>query len=291
MPNTNSAPVVQCITDIEIVDLRNEINTLENRLTETQQNYRLLYDGSANLSNQISGQISAASYHLGLFSIFFTICAVFLGLYLTYIFNRIRKIKIEVYRTKKFIDGHSEDLYKRLERADTLSRLNRLVEVPEDIAHLESLLLSRDLLQEDFSILHRIFNNLDTVTPSVDARVYDSYMTVLTQHFPYECFKDIEIRSFLLPRAAHFIRGMFLRDINYFIKGIIKFVGEVNINSDIGRSVVIAVFVHLYRSRHQAQVLDTIKKELTKNSISYPDFLQVALHDNTEPVYEQWLRS
>jgi len=170
------------------------------------------------ISNEsISNQFSAASYSLTIFGILFGLLGFILGIYITYIERKVvrileanqgllaesNRIKIEVFDMNKLIQENVYGLYEKIRRADTLHMLERLREVPEDIANLSSALLSRELAHEDFQILKEAYFKVeDEEDEEVGLRMTfkNSYKLLFFQHFLNIAIKDNRVGPPPLPR-------------------------------------------------------------------------------------------
>jgi uncharacterized protein YoxC len=164
------------------------------------------------MSNEvISNGLSASNRLVSAFGIIVTIVAVGLGIYVSKMEKRIKRLRNDVEekestvrelvnQVNKDIDG----LYVRIRKADTKSILERLTEVPQDIANVNELLLARELQPEDFSLLKTAFLKLldsgdfDLLGGLGVAGVGDQYAGLFIQHFLAESLKDATIRPHVL---------------------------------------------------------------------------------------------
>jgi hypothetical protein len=193
--------------------------------------------------------------------------------------------------TKKAIDGHSTDLYKKLKREETLSLLMRLEEVPEDITNICPLLLSRDLLTEDFSRIRVSY--LKTKDDSFDRSVTDQYIILLTQHFPYESLKDIDIKIDIVSYINNsLLQNMFSRDIKNLFVQVFKYLKESGISDEQNKIIIKKLLYHYSKSRFQPnmELHSFIKEVIIKSKLNLTDISDIAKEQApTDQIYIDWL--
>ena len=148
--------------------LNNKINKLEIQLNEFKKETKdelNSFDAKQKIAeetftltdrafNGISNQLSAAMYVLAIIGVF----GVILGVYINNKAKQVGEIKKNVEETlgkiERINDGinnNKEEFYKEIKRNETLSFLDRLIEVPEDIINIFPILASRKLQKNDFS--------------------------------------------------------------------------------------------------------------------------------------------
>jgi hypothetical protein len=268
-----------------------QITNIEDKILDLKDNYQLLYDGAKDQNNQLSNQISFAGYLLGGFSFILTIFGFFLALFINRQYEKIKEMKDIVENTKKYIDKHSEDLYKRIKRNETVDLLNRLKEIPEDITNICPLLLSRNLLEEDFLCLKDSY--LKTKNNTFDRGVSDQYVILLTQHFPYESLKDIDTKTDIISYInGSLLRNMFNCDVENLFDQVFKYLKETGINSEENKTIIKKLFYHFYKSKFYTNIKlrESIKEIIFKSRLSLIDISSIAKEQSpTDTVYTTWL--
>jgi hypothetical protein len=275
----------------QVKDNTQQITSIENKMIDLKDNYRLLYDGAKNQNDQLGDQISFAGYLLSGFSFIFTILGLFLAWYINRQYEKIKEMKDIVENTKKYIDKHNDELYKRIKREETLSLLTRLEEVPEDITNICPLLLSRDLLIEDFSRIRVSY--LKTRGDSFDRSVTDQYIILLMQHFPYQSLKDVDIRTDIIPYInGRLLYNMFNRDIKNLFEQTFKYLKEFGISSEENKIIIMKLFYHYFKSKFQTnmELQSFIKEIIVKSELNIIDISNLAKGQApTDQAYVDWL--
>ena len=106
-----------------------------------------------------------------------------------------QKAKAEVDAINELIQKDIYGLFLKIKREETIHILNRLVKVPEDIWNLSQQLFSRELKEEDYSLLKKAFLKLDSTT---DTNNHDIYKLLFFQHFLDQAVMDEEIGPILI---------------------------------------------------------------------------------------------
>jgi len=221
---------------MEVVDsLKHEFNTLN-----SQHEYQLKINEQT--LNSISNQIGATSFNLTVFGILFAIAALGLGIYVTYIERKTVAIredtrdllkqtirtKDEVESINKLIQKDIYGLFLKIKREETVHILNRLLKVPEDISNLSNELLSRELEQEDFSILKEAYLKLKPEKELEPGHIRlrmeykDSYHLLFFQHFLDLAIADETIGPELINFYPEAINCAFKNDITKSTEDFIK---------------------------------------------------------------------
>jgi hypothetical protein len=211
------------------------IKALNKNFSELQEKYDYQLKVNDQTLNSISNQIGATSFNLSIFAFLFGILAIGLGIYVTWVERKIVKLrdenekllkqtkdtKDEVVAINELIQKDIYGLFLKIKREETTHILNRLVKIPEDISNLSQELLSRELKQEDFSLLKKAYLKLKskpkkepkpgfiTLSGSYDT----SYLLLFFQHFLDLSLKDEEISSDLTDYFANAIDCAFENDI------------------------------------------------------------------------------
>ena len=215
-----------------------EVKNLSSRFEyEQRSNERAL--------NDISNQIGAASFNLTHFGILFSVFALGLGVYMTYLERKTVSIREEtkdllkqtivtkeqVENINKLIQNDIYGLFIKIKREETIHILKRLQNVPEDISNLSNALLSRELEKEDFYILKDAYLKLSTEPGLASGALRlgmnfkDSYHLLFFQHFLDLSISDEIIGPNLISFYETAINCAFENDITKstedFTKGII----------------------------------------------------------------------
>ncbi len=236
------------------------INTIESKLTNIDkqntaleiQNLKDKLDFQQKLNDQtvnsISSQLNAASYSLTIFGILFTIGAILLGFYVTYIERKVvkiseenkellaksQKIKDEVDSVNKLIQSDIYNLFLKIKREETIHILDRLIRVPKDISNLAQALLSRDLQNDDFLKLRQAYFNLS----EKDSGYKYNFKILFFQHFISHTLKDDQLRHEISEFIPEGIKSGYENDIIKSTtdfttvlvdKGIQEFKSEINL--------------------------------------------------------------
>jgi len=243
----DSTGMVQQRIEEQIKINRNEIKKITSELTEISRKLEIQQNLNEKTINGISTQIGAASYNLTVFGILFAIAAIILGFYITYIerkvvklkeentslLNQTKRVKSEVVEINDLIQKDICSLHLKIQREETIQFLNRLVEVPEDIANLGHQLLSRDLEKEDFTKVKEAYLELKKVpeTPrglfGLGGNYIDTYKILFFQHFIDLAIKDKEIGEDLIDFYPDAINSSFRNDIIKSTREFIKVIVDL----------------------------------------------------------------
>lgn len=274
--------------NLEIIILQNEVKLLEKKIELNKENYKTLYEGSVNATNQhseqLSNQISAGSLTVDFIALVFTVGGIALALYIQDLSKKMIRLSKKVEESKKEIETTTVNQYLKFKRAETVSILERLNEVPEDITNLSILLLSRDLLPEDYYLLKKAYFE----ARKKKYRSNDEYITLFAQHFPYESFNDAEIRETFIESFDDQIRLMFTRDIKNLFEGFVRYIKETGFESDSNKVVIKKVINSLYSSVHKVQI-DDLKLKLARANILFDKFYSIATQENKAEEFSKWL--
>lgn len=191
-----------------------------------QEKTKAIWDMIDVSNGSIANEIAASERLMGIMALVIALAAIFVGLYVTILHNRILKMsdtvksiskdvekkEIEVNELVDDINEHFDSLYTRIRRADTKEYVKRLERVPLDIVNLGEILLARELEQEDFEVLKRAYKNLiksgkESEHPGLMRPSYgESYRLQFFQHFAGKSISD------------DFLRGQVLDDLNRIVK-------------------------------------------------------------------------
>lgn len=268
------------VDSLLIDSLSQRIDFFESQITDKLCHIDILDRQVADLHTQLSesqnflsNAIASSDRFLSVASIAITIIAIALGVYITWCQNRVVKIKKivedketeiqllkkEVDSTNKQIQGDLSSLYKKLRREETVTLLNRLVQVPEDINNIARFLLIRDLEVEDFNQLNEAFakikNDKDYVIP---------YLIVLFQHFAGLSIKDEILRNLLIENYQYLIPNSFKNDIQ---KSTVDMVKELpSLAPDIRMQIIIPFYKNFKESKFKEMyyIVESLKSVLSE---------------------------
>lgn len=166
-------------------------------------------------NSTIANEISAVNTMLVAFTIGLTVVGVLLGIYITWLQQKVSKMSknIEekeqkiiclantVEETDKKIHSDISGLYAQLRKEETMTLLHRLEEEPEDISNLVDLLLARPLDDDGFPILKKAFEKLMAIHLEVgkdvlvDSSLETRYILLFFQHYLFQSILDDKLRS------------------------------------------------------------------------------------------------
>lgn len=269
--------------DVEV--LTNKVEMLQEKIDTNNQTYQQLYQGSNDINSRISNQLATTTLTIEVISLFLTVAGLLLGWHISRSYNRIVKIRAEIDRTKRYIDEHDTELYRRLQRDDTLALLNRLNEVPEDISNVVDLLFARNLQPEDYLSLRESYSQLS----AGDQLHREHYLQLFIQHFGYATITDPDIKNdlaaFIIPSTLGY---MFPRDIEYFTGDIFKLASEKGLEDEYTCTLIQKLFLSLYRSKHKG-LFPLVKKVGQTHSIPWLKVKEIVLKQAEVPGFRAWL--
>ncbi len=277
-------------TFVEVRDQTKEntqqIKNIGENIGDLKENYRLLYDGAKNQNDQLGNQISFLSYILAIFGFLF-------AWYINIQYEKIREMKDIVKSTKEYIDGHNNELYEKITRDETVKLLTRLKEVPEDIENICQLLLSRDLLEEDYSYLKEPY--LKIKNDELQGTAKDEYIILFLQHFPYQSLKDPDLKIEIVSNVnLNKFNGMFIRDVKNLFDGVFKYLKEFGVIDEENKLIIKNLFYNYSKSKFQANIelKNFIKDIILKFQLNTADVLAIAKEQApNDSLYMNWLNS
>jgi len=208
-----------------------EIEELNENFNELQYKYDYQIKINEQTLNSISNQIGATSFNLSIFAFLFGILAIGLGVYVTWVERKIirikeenesllketKKTKDEVVAINELIQKDIFGLFLKIKREETIHILNRLVKIPEDIANFTEQLISRELKEEDYTLVKKAYLKLKPKQKEDDysfgLSYKESYSLLFFQHFLDQAVKDEEIGPELITYYSHGIGCAFENDI------------------------------------------------------------------------------
>jgi hypothetical protein len=218
---------------LTITQQQKEIIKLNENFKELEKRYDYQIKINEQTLNSISNQIGATSYNLSIFAFLFGVLAIGLGVYVTWVERKIirirednesllketKSIKEEVVEINELIQKDIYGLFLKIKREETVHLLNRLVKIPEDITNLAEQLLSRELYQEDFSLLKKAYLKLKSESKiQVGSTNFENdystkYLLIFFQQFLDESVKDEQIGPDLITEYEHAVNCSFENDI------------------------------------------------------------------------------
>lgn len=249
-------------------------------------NYNSLRELVEVSNSTISNELSSASYHLGALSIIIATVGIFLGIYVTVLYNKIRKIREEVDSNLEKVSNMNEQikdidtkihsdlggLYSQLREEETKTLLERLVQEPLDIYNIEKMLLSRNIDESNFDILKRAYVNL-LKTGKADERSFmrgsykQSYYLLFFQHFCKQTVLDDDLRDDLSENFKQYMNCAFKRDI-------------IKSTEDMCRALSIDA-VPFDREKYLCKYLVALNESKYKDLIELRNILESQINNNT----------
>lgn len=193
-----------------------KIEELSEDIKDLQKKYEYQIKVNDQTLNSISNQIGATSYNLSIFAFLFGLLAILLGIYVTWVERKIIKIKEEniellketvntkdeVVAINELIQKDIYGLFLKIKREETIHILNRLAKVPDDISNLSEQLFSRELKEEDYSLLKKAFLKLD----SSNTNYQNTYKLLFFQHFLDQSVMDEQIGPELISYYSNSVK-------------------------------------------------------------------------------------
>ena len=191
--------------DKKIANVENELSLINYEIDQLRQTQEMSNDVIAN-------GLNTSNLLISVFAALFAVGAFLIGIYVTRICKKVETLDNEVtiketaVRTlSQEIHENFDNLFSKIRRADTKSLLERLVSVPQDIANIAKILLTRELVEDDYPILRGAYEKL---LKSGDAKmnsdafgntIEDEYAVLFLQHFPAYSFNDPPLRKIIMP--------------------------------------------------------------------------------------------
>lgn len=206
-----------------------ERESLHKEFEMLQSNYECQKEIMSQSSNSIGNQIEAGnrtitiwSIIIAIFGIILGILGVILGVYIskkvkqvTKIQGQVKKIEVQTQKLLRDVNSHKKsvealdekmhnriaELYEDFRREETNTYLNRLVDVPEDIANIIKSLLSRELIYSDYEKVKKAYCKLKNECEDIDTprglgfTYREQYLLIFFQHFLNQSIQDNDIRD------------------------------------------------------------------------------------------------
>lgn len=248
-------------------------------------NYNSLRELVEISNSTISNELSSASYHLGALSIIIATVGIFLGVYVTILFNKIKKIREEVDYNLEKVSGMNEQvkeidnkihsnlsgLYSQLREEETKALLERLVQEPLDIHNIDKLLLSRNIDESYFEMLKKAYVNLLKTGMENESNIYlsnkESFFLLFFQHFCCPSILDDDLRDSLADCFDKCMSCAFKRDI---IKSTEDFCKALSVDA-----------VAFDREQYLKRYLIALNKSSFKNQIELRNILESQISSKT----------
>lgn len=273
----------------KVKNIENIIEDIRSRIDDTKENYKLLYDGAKDQNNQLSFQISFLSCLMAAFSIFLTVIGSFFAWYINHQYKKIKEIKNDVAETQEYINQNNKKLYEEIKRDETISLIERLKDVPEDVANIAQLLFFKELKEEDFINLKDAYLKY----LEIETEEKETYLSLLLQHFPYLSLKDNGLRKDIISNIDYtMFDAMFQRDIKHFFDDSFKYLEEFEINSDDSQNIIKKSFYQYYKSKFKMNIElnDYIKDLIKKYKLTSDKIYDIAkTAASSETAYIAWL--
>lgn len=172
-----------------MITINEKIQRVEEKVELYNSTTEKLYSGITYQNEQLSNQISNTNNLIGLMSFILAIATVFLGIWIQKKYNQIKKVNREIAETKKFIQGHTTQLYLKLKEEESNELVGRLINNPKDISHYFSILATRSLNQNLFNKVKSAYINVKT-EPLATSNDMNTYIAIMYYHFPQQALED-----------------------------------------------------------------------------------------------------
>lgn len=209
---------------LSIASMHDQIENINTQLSD-------LHNLISHSNDAIANEIAAGDRFLTYVGLILGFVGILLGFYITWCYQKVRKMKISIERKERDVKDLSNKvekineqiqndisgLYEKLRKEESKSLLNRLIKVPEDIDNIVDLLLARELLPEDFSLLKQAFENL----PKDNEDNVKKYLLLFFQHFAGQSIKYNDLRNRFVADFALLVSVAFKNDIEKSTKDIV----------------------------------------------------------------------
>ena len=248
----------------------------------------------------IENVFSSTSWQLNIFGILLTIGGIALGWFISRkeknmknLLDTVEKKQKEITSLKQDIEATDQSmrklndemqnnvdgLYKRLRRNETISLLERLVNVPEDIGNLTDLLLARDLEYEDFNMLFNAYTKLmeecadyAKISKGFKQSDQNQYLLLFFQHFCGKAIQTSILRKDLIEYFPTALRCAFKSDVRNSLSSLIEALNNNTIDGG-NESILAQYIIALYCSQHKNYteayqlIIDNCKDSINLQSV------------------------
>jgi len=210
-----------------LIHINNCVNDTIGYLQNVNDNLETIKNIVDVSNDTISNEISAVNTMLVVFSVIVGIIGIFLSWYISRVEKKVKTMKDSVEETEKSIKdiAHTVEetdnkiqsdisgLYEKLRKEESLALLKRLELEPQDIAHLDRLLLARPLDNEGFPILKSAFLKIQNSEEETDDLRIDSYKILFFQHYLGLSILDDDLRDVIIGFFQTCMNCAYKRDI------------------------------------------------------------------------------
>jgi len=261
--NIKISDIEQRLLDVEKSNYDSKIEYLDKRLQDNEN----LTEKSF---NSISTQLSVSEIFVGVIGVLLTVLGILLGLFINRKYNQVNEISQQVQRLKsdnenllnkataakeevekinRDINNNISKVYEKIKREETVTLLDRLVDVPQDISNLGDLLLSRKLEYEDFDKLKTAYLKLPCLKDSSSFlhNPKDTYKILFFQHFFVQSVKNADIKNDIIEFIPNAIECAFENDIENTTTDFVALLKKESISSY--RNIVVEYFKGLSKSQ------------------------------------------
>lgn len=296
--NTVKEPAVQYQEKINEVDAKSrELEASFKELSAHVSCLEYVVDKQKDLIAQeqsaIENGLTVSGIFLGIFSLVIAVVGIGLSVYISrkedsmkelleIVSQKQTEIESTGQRVEKLnseIQNDMEGLYLRLRRNETICLLERLVEEPEDIDNLSSLLISRPLAPEDFDILLKAYtklmdecDNTAKIPIGEHLSLQNQYLMVFFQHFCGKSIQNKTLKDDLINFFQHVLRCAFKSDVKNSLLSLIETLNNNTIEG--GNDLILAQYIRaLNNSQHKDYtepyqlIMDNCKDSINLQSI------------------------
>lgn len=272
--------------------LQSKVDLLQAKLDGMEYKTEFLSNVVGTANDGVSNQLSAANNLLVLFSVIIGILGIWLGIYVTKKKQQIEQLADIIDAKKNAVDaiaqatedldkkihGDLSGLYKDLRKEETDALLNRLIQEPQDMDNLCTILCARDIDKTGFEKLRTAYHKMKNMLKDASAEkvVYDccdDYFVLFYQHFFYQAIKDDEISLEFENYYGEIFARAYKRDVIKSTLDLCKALSEDANNCN--KEVVLATYLKALNNSQYGGMMEL--KELFVHNITHPTLLQNAI--------------
>lgn len=268
--------------EAEIKEVESKIDKLSDRFDNLEYAVDTQKDIIAQEQAAIDNSLSSANHNISIFSyivaaigIIIAIGSFAFGVYFSkkteQILERVDKkrdqidklkreittIKDEAKSLNNEIKDNVDGLFNRLRRNDTISILERLVDVPEDIGNLGDMLLARKLYPSDFDLLLKAYTKLMSENkesaenkPMLQMSQKEQYLLLFFQHFCGKSIQSSLLKDDVISYFSTALRCAFKIDIKNSLLSLLETLNNFDINGE-NESILAKYLAKLNKSKHK----------------------------------------
>lgn len=257
--------------------IESNLDAVSSRLQSVENSIELQNSIIQQEQTAIGNSLSASNRQLDVFAVVLAIVGIILGVYISKKEKSMQKLlasvvekEKDIIRLKKDIEQTSEKisainnqinndiegLYARLRREETLTYLNRLAEVPEDVYNLSGILLTRQLEKDDFGLLLKAYKKLMTESPEeavmsrfITLSYKDSFLVLFFQNFCGEAINEPDLRKDLLNFLPKAMNCAFETDVKSSLTSLMDTLNSVDFKGQ-GEEYLVKYIIALKNSKH-----------------------------------------